>query len=203
MASPADGFTMSRLLFSLSVATLALAAVTSTACTHRTTVIVRTPERVVFETKCIDTECEAGRRAASRSKACKDCIGAWVDGRAYDESTRCGFQPNDDDITRINAECTKAALTNTDAAVAYYAAFETDECGELPLSENLSEFGAELCAIPAGSCLASCHDPNHGSLDALGDRLKPALLDGARACMGGASCDEVNRCIDAWRTLFL
>ncbi len=100
-----------------------------------------------------------------------------------DESTRCAFQPNDDDISN--------------------AAFETVECGKIPPSENLSEFGAELCAMPAGSCLSSCHDPNHGSLDALGGRLKPALLDGAGACMSETSCNDVNRCIDAWRTLFL
>jgi hypothetical protein len=117
-----------------------------------------------------------------------------------DESTRCGFQPNADDIIRINAECTKAALTNTDAGVAYYAAFEAFECGEVP-SDKLSAFGAELCAMPAGVCLSSCSDPNHGGLDALGSRLKPDVLDGARTCMSETSCDEVNRCMDAWRTL--
>ncbi len=71
---------MSRFVLYLSIASLGLAAVALPACTHHTTVIVRTPERVVFETKCIDTKCEAGRRAASRSKACEDCIGAWADG---------------------------------------------------------------------------------------------------------------------------
>jgi hypothetical protein len=246
---------MSRLVVSLSIAALGLAAITSTACTHHTTVLVRPAEDVVFDAKCIDTECEVGRRAAARSKACQDCIGAWADGCAYDplcpdadqicahecatekcygpsacveytwtaqiehvsatpgveeacqkayadHDARCGVQLTEDRAAIRDTECAQAALADTDAAVPYYECLGASECGKIPSCEKPSSFGAELCAMPSGSCVSSCHDPGHGSLDGLGSLLKPALLDAAQTCMKETSCDEVNRCMDAWRKLF-
>lgn len=245
---------MSHFGFSFVVGALVLAAVASTACTHNTTVHVRAPERVALQSKCVDTECDAGRRAASVSKAFEDCIAVASDACDYailcpdfeqtcalecatekcyaaspciqyswtaqiqnavatpgveeacqaayaPKSTRCGVKLTDENLVAIDAECTNAAVTSTEAGVAYYTCLGASACGKAAACDQPSSFGAELCSMPMGSCLSSCQDPDHGGLDGLGSRLKPALLDAARTCMNQTTCEAVTGCIAAWQKL--
>jgi hypothetical protein len=173
--------------FSFAVGALVLGSVASTACTNHTVVHVRAPERVVLESKCIDTECDAGRREQAGSKACKDCIGVSVDICDYDPAC-----PSTEELCRLECATEKC--------------YAPSPCIESSWTAHLENFVAtpgiaEACQAANAAAATRCgYPPSDIATAWVEAECAQAALANTEAgaaylgCLGTSACGEVADC---------
>ncbi|MEA2748013.1 MAG: hypothetical protein QOI41_2156 [Myxococcales bacterium] len=203
---------MSRLLVSLSIAALGLAAVTSTACTQHTTVITIAPELVTMVKACKQTACAANneRRSQDCSRCESECDDLVLQG--CDSATvcvSCTLQPCTDDAADAICEksewTTRVSLRATpgveDACLKAYADFWA-QCSAQPTEDDVTRKDARCAnaalieseaARPYYACVAAAECGKPAT-----DCEQPSTLGDELCAMRGASCMEAP-CDDASR----